>query len=115
MLKHLILAAFLTCGAIAAQAQTTNQPSTPAAPSAPTAPSRDATKPTAPAAPAMVSTGDFNVSGEMAGSAIIGAKVHDASGETIGKIDEIYVDDSGAIKVVVLKVGGWESAATTSL
>jgi len=103
MLKHLILAAFLTCGAIAAQAQTTNQPGTPGAPSTPP---RNATTPAPPAAPAMVSTGDFNVSGEMAGSAIIGAKVRDASGETIGKIDELYVDDSGAIKVVVVTVGG---------
>ena len=95
MLKHIVLAAFLTCGAIGAYAQTTNQAS---------APPRSATTP-APA-PATVSTGDFNVSGEMAGSAIIGAKVRDAAGETIGKIDDIYLDDNGAIKVVVVTVGG---------
>src|SRR6266481_1223458 len=95
MLKHIVLAAFLTCGAIGAYAQNTNQAS---------APPRNATTP-APA-PATVSTGDFNVSGEMAGSAIIGAKVHDDSGSTIGKIDELYLDDNGAIKVVVVTVGG---------
>ena len=94
MLKHIVLAAFLTCGAIGAYAQ--NQAN---------APPRNATTP-APAPPATVSTGDFNVSGEMAGSAIIGAKVHDDSGSTIGKIDELYLDDNGAIKVVVVTVGG---------
>jgi PRC-barrel domain protein len=94
MLKHIILAAFLTCGAISAHAQ--NQAN---------APPRSATTP-APAPPATVSTGDFNVSGEVAGSAIIGTKVHDGAGETIGKINEIYLDDNGAIKVVVVTVGG---------
>jgi hypothetical protein len=97
MLKHIVLAAFLSCGAIGAYAQNTNQAS---------APPRSATTPAQLAAPATVSTGDFNASGEMAGSAIIGAKVHDGSGETIGKIDEIYLDDNGAIKVVVVTVGG---------
>ncbi|SRR5216683_78548 len=96
MLKHIVLAAFLTCGAIGAYAQNTNQAS---------APPRNATTP-APAPPATVSTGDFNVSGEMAGSAIIGAKVHDDAGSTIGKIDDLYLDDNGAIKVVVVTVGG---------
>ena len=42
----------------------------------------------------------------MAGSAIIGAKVHDGAGDTIGKIDDLYLDDNGAIKVVVVTVGG---------
>ena len=97
MLKHIVLAAFLTCGATGAYAQNTNQAS---------APPRNATTSSQPAAPATVSTGDFNVSGEMAGSAIIGAKLHDGAGETIGKIDEIYLDDNGAIKVVVVTVGG---------
>jgi hypothetical protein len=97
MLKHIVLAAFLTCGAIGAYAQTTNQAS---------APPRSATTPGPAGPPATVSTGDFNASGEMAGSAIIGAKVHDGGGETIGKINELYLDDSGAIKVVVVTVGG---------
>ena len=97
MLKHIVLAAFLTCGAIGAYAQTTNQAS---------APPRSATTPAPAGPPATVSTGDFNASGEMAGSAIIGAKVHDGAGDTIGKIDELYLDDNGAIKVVVVTVGG---------
>src|SRR3984957_10454488 len=97
MLKHIVLAAFLTCGAIGAYAQTTDQAS---------APPRSATRPAPAGPPATVSTGDFNASGEMAGSAIIGAKVHDSAGNTIGKIDDLYLDDNGAIKVVVVTVGG---------
>jgi hypothetical protein len=97
MLKHVVLAAFLTCGAIGAYAQTTDQAS---------APPRSAATPAPAGPPATVSTGDFNVSGEMAGSAIIGAKVHDGGGNTIGKIDDLYLDNNGAIKVVVVTVGG---------
>ena len=97
MLKHIVLAAFLTCGAISAYGQTTNQAS---------APPRNATTPAPAGPPATVSTGDFNASGEMAGSAIIGAKVHDGAGDTIGKIDDLYLDGNGAIKVVVVTVGG---------
>jgi PRC-barrel domain len=90
MLKHLVLAAFLTVGATAAYAQTTQQQASQPAPTERT-----------------VSTGDFNTSGQMAGSAIIGAKVRNAARDTVGKIDDIYVDRDGAIKAVVISVGGF--------
>jgi sporulation protein YlmC with PRC-barrel domain len=57
--------------------------------------------------PAVESTGDFNKVGEMAGSAIIGAKVRDTNKESIGSIQDIYLDDSGKVKVVIVSVGGF--------
>jgi sporulation protein YlmC with PRC-barrel domain len=57
--------------------------------------------------PAVESTGDFNKAGEMAGSAIIGAKVRDANKESIGSIQDIYLDDSGKVKVIIVSVGGF--------
>ena len=44
-----------------------------------------------------VSTGDFNASGQMAGSALIGAKVHNNNNDTIGSVEDIYIDNNGAI------------------
>ena len=76
MLKQLVVATALTCGAAVAFAQTPPSPS----------PSQ---MPRTAAAPAVESTGDFNKAGEMAGSAIIGAKVHDK------------------VKVVIVSVGGF--------
>ena len=58
------------------------------------------------AAPATVSTGDFNASGQMAGSALIGAKIHNDKA-TVGSIDDVYLDDSGNVKVIVVSVGGF--------
>ncbi len=94
MLKQLVVATALTCGAAVAFAQTPPSPS----------PSQ---MPRTAAAPAVESTGDFNKAGEMAGSAIIGAKVHDTKKETIGSIQDIYLDDSGKVKVVIVSVGGF--------
>lgn len=97
MLKQLVVATALTCGAAVAFAQTPPSPS----PTTPMPRSNTAT------APAVESTGDFNKSGDMAGSAIIGAKVHDTTKkETVGSIQDIYLDDSGKVKVVVISVGG---------
>jgi sporulation protein YlmC with PRC-barrel domain len=56
---------------------------------------------------ATTSTGDFNASGEMSGEAIIGASVRNENRETVGKIEDVYVDNSGAIKTVVVSVGGF--------
>jgi uncharacterized protein YrrD len=89
MLKPLVVATFLTVGAAAAYAQTQ--------------PQQQATAP----AERTVSTGDFNVGGQMAGSAIIGARVRNDARDTIGKIDDIYVDKDGAIKAVIVSVGGF--------
>jgi hypothetical protein len=54
-----------------------------------------------------VSTGDFNASGDMAAGALIGTKVRNANKESIGKIDEVYIDKDAKITVVVVSVGGF--------
>jgi sporulation protein YlmC with PRC-barrel domain len=53
------------------------------------------------------STGDFNASGEVSGNAVIGAKVYDADNDSIGTIDDLYVDSKGTIQSVVISVGGF--------
>ena len=53
------------------------------------------------------STGDFNVAGQMSASALIGKTVKNATNESVGKIDDIYLDASGAVKLVVVSVGGF--------
>ena len=99
MLKPIALAALLSCAAVGAYAQT--------APTQPTSPSPGAaTRDTAPAE-RTVSTGDFNASGDMAGSALIGAKVRNADKESIGKVDEVYLDKDAKITTVVISVGGF--------
>ncbi len=90
MMKQLVLAAFLASGATASFAQT-----------------QQASRPDDTNAQRTVSTGDFNVSGQMAGSAIIGAKVKNQNKETVGSIDDLYVDKDGTIKTVVIAVGGF--------
>jgi sporulation protein YlmC with PRC-barrel domain len=52
-------------------------------------------------------TGDFNAQGDVSGKAVIGAKVHNANNETVGTVQDVYVDSSGSIKSVVLSVGGF--------
>jgi len=100
MLKPIVVAAILSCAAAGALAQTT--PSQPSSPS-PSAPTREA----APPADRMVSTGDFNVKGDMAAGALIGTKVRNADKESIGKVDEIYLDKDAKVTVVVISVGGF--------
>ena len=100
MLKPIVVAAILSCAAAGALAQTT--PSQPSSPS-PSAPAREA----APPADRMVSTGDFNVHGDMAAGALIGTKVRNANKESIGKVDEIYLDKDAKATVVVISVGGF--------
>jgi len=56
---------------------------------------------------ATTSTGDFNAAGEMSGNALIGATVRNEKREAVGKIEDVYVDNSGAIKTVVVAVGGF--------
>lgn len=115
MLKQLIVATAFTCGATAAFAQapppspttTTPAPGHPA-----TSPMTSPTKapmsgPSTASAPAKESTGDFNASGQMAGSALIGAKIHNDAKETVGSVNDIYLDDSGNVKAVVVSVGGF--------
>src|SRR5216684_950369 len=91
MLKPIVLAAFLSCAAAGAYAQTA--PTQPTSPS-PGAPAREA----APVERTM-STGDFNASGDMGASALLGTKVRNANKESIGK--------DSKITVVVISVGGF--------
>jgi sporulation protein YlmC with PRC-barrel domain len=96
MLKPIALAALLTFGAVAAYGQTSPPKPASQAPNTASAPAEKT-----------VSTGDFNVSGDMSASAVIGAKVRNANKETIGKVDDIYVDKDGNIKTLVISVGGF--------
>src|SRR5882724_1229947 len=99
MLKSIILAAFLTCGAVAAYAQT--------APTQPTSPSRDGSAPAAAPVERTVSTGDFNATGDMSASGLLGTKVRNANKESIGKVDDVYLDKDAKVTVVVISVGGF--------
>jgi sporulation protein YlmC with PRC-barrel domain len=99
MLKSIVLATFLTAGAISAYAQT--------APTRPTSPSPGAPATDGVPAERMVSTGDFNARGDMASSALRGTKVRNANKESIGKIDDIYLDKDAKVTVVVISVGGF--------
>lgn len=56
---------------------------------------------------ATASTGDFNAAGEMSGNALIGTTVRDDKREAVGKVEDVYVDGSGAIKTVVVSIGGF--------
>jgi hypothetical protein len=58
------------------------------------------------------STGDFNVYGETSGNAFIGTNVRNQSNEIVGKVEDIYLDDRGAIKTVVVSVGGFLGMGT---
>ena len=53
------------------------------------------------------STGDFNAHGDVSANAIIGAKVRNDNKDTVGTVQDMYVDASGNIKTVVLAVGGF--------
>jgi hypothetical protein len=56
---------------------------------------------------ATTSTGDFNASGDMSANAIVGSTVRNQHRESVGKVEDIYVDNTGAIKTVVVSVGGF--------
>jgi sporulation protein YlmC with PRC-barrel domain len=85
MLKHIVLATFLTCGATAAYAQTQQAtsppPSSTAAPAATMAPA-DARK-------------------------LIGRNVKNAENETIGEIKSIFIGKDGKVDSVMVSVGGF--------
>lgn len=60
-----------------------------------------------PSVAAATSTGDFNAAGEVSGNALIGATVRNDKRESVGKVEDVYVDNNGAIKTVVVSVGGF--------
>jgi len=53
------------------------------------------------------STGDFNVAGQMSAESLVGKAVKNAANESVGKINDIYLDANGAVKLVVVSVGGF--------
>ena len=53
------------------------------------------------------STGDFNAAGQMSTSSMIGKTVKNATNESVGTIEDIYLDKNGAVKLVVVSVGGF--------
>jgi len=75
-----------------ARADATTRPSTPSQ-SAANTPAR--------------SGGDFNAEGNVSGNALIGANVKNQANETVGEIEEVYVGTDGAIKTVIVSVGGF--------
>ena len=88
MLKHIVLAAFLTCGAAAAYAQ----------PQQATSPPPSATA-TANATMAPAATADTRK--------LIGRNIRNAAGETIGEIKSIYINKDGKVDSVMVSVGGF--------
>jgi hypothetical protein len=53
------------------------------------------------------STGDFNAQGDVSANAVLGTKVKNPNKDTVGSVEDLYVDGSGNIKTVVLSVGGF--------
>jgi len=62
---------------------------------------------TGPAAMATESTGDFNAAGDMSANAVIGTKIRNENKDTIGSVQDLYLDSHGATKKVVVSVGGF--------
>ena len=86
MLKHIVLAAFLTCGAAAAYAQ----------PQQATSPAPSATANTTLAPSATADT-----------RKLIGRNIKNADGDTIGEIKSIYINKDGKVDSVMVGVGGF--------
>jgi len=64
---------------------------------------------------ASTTTGDFNAIGEISGNAFIGTTVRNQNNETVGKVEDVYIDDKGAIKTVVVSVGGFLGMGTKNV
>ena len=61
------------------------------------------------------STGDFNAQGAVSGNAYIGAKVRNAAKETVGSVEDVYIDGKGAIQAVIVSVGGFLGVGTKNV
>lgn len=57
-------------------------------------------------------TGDFNARGAVSGNALIGAKVRNSAKETVGSIEDVYLDAKGSVDSVVVSVGGFPGVGT---
>jgi sporulation protein YlmC with PRC-barrel domain len=53
------------------------------------------------------STGDFNAQGDVSANAVIGAKIKNENKDTVGTVQDMYIDGSGNVKTVVVSVGGF--------
>lgn len=53
------------------------------------------------------STGDFNAAGDMSANAVIGTKIRNENKDTVGSVQDLYLDGQGATKTVVVSVGGF--------
>jgi hypothetical protein len=53
------------------------------------------------------STGDFNAAGDVSANAIIGTKIRNEAKDSIGAVEDLYLDSQGTIKTVVVSVGGF--------
>jgi sporulation protein YlmC with PRC-barrel domain len=56
---------------------------------------------------ATTSTRDFNAKGGLSADAVIGAKVKNKANETVGTVEDVYLDKSGSVQEVVVSVGGF--------
>jgi len=101
MFRHVLLAAAIIGIGAVATAQTTTT-------------ARDDQRPTADT-DRTVSTGDFNLAGDVSATALIGAKVRNESKDTVGTVEDLFVDDSGAISTVVVSVGGFLGVGARSV
>jgi sporulation protein YlmC with PRC-barrel domain len=66
-------------------------------------------------ATATESTGDFNAHGALSGNALIGAKVYNTSKETVGSVEDVYIDSKGAVDAVIVSVGGFLGVGTRNV
>ncbi|WP_421994866.1 PRC-barrel domain-containing protein [Reyranella sp.] len=64
---------------------------------------------------ATTSTGDFNANGDMSADALIGTNVKNQNNETVGEIEDVYVGKDGAIKEIVVSVGGFLGMGTKNV
>jgi sporulation protein YlmC with PRC-barrel domain len=55
---------------------------------------------------AAAARGDFNAQGELSGSALIGATVKNAANETVGEVEDVFLDQNGSVKALIVSVGG---------
>jgi sporulation protein YlmC with PRC-barrel domain len=61
------------------------------------------------------STGDFNIAGDVSTSALVGAKIRNESKDTVGTVEDLFVDDHGTITTVVVSVGGFLGVGARSV
>jgi hypothetical protein len=66
-----------------------------------------ATASTTPSTAATESTGDFNAAGDMSANAVIGTKIRNENKDTVGTVEDLYLDGQGGTKTVVVSVGGF--------